>query len=214
MRLDRALVSMDWEAKHPDCHLQALSSDGSDHCPLLLQTHLSIHHMPRFHFETFWPKTPGFQEAVSRGWTCAATISDPLCRLDELFRNLKRELQKWAARRIGNVREQLLMARDIIFRLDQASERRALFDDEYELRKDLKMKCLGLSSIKWTMARQRSRIRYLADGDANTKYFHLLARGRRRRNSITRLRDDGGTVHTSHEEMEAAIYDHFNRARV
>jgi hypothetical protein len=59
VRLDRALVSIDWEALYPDCHLQALSSDASDHCPLLLQTQMSIHSKPRFHFETFWPKTTG-----------------------------------------------------------------------------------------------------------------------------------------------------------
>ena len=67
VRLDRALVSLDWEAMHPDCHLQALSSDASDHCPLLMQTQLSIQYMRRFHFESFWPKMLGYQEAVVRG---------------------------------------------------------------------------------------------------------------------------------------------------
>ena len=203
VRLDRALVSLDWEAMHPDCHLQALSSDASDHCPLLLQTQLSIQHMRRFHFESFWPKMPGYQEAVVRGWTCAPTTSDPLRRLDELLRNLKIELQRWAASRIGNIREQLLMARSIILRLDQSAERRALSDSEHQLRKDLKLKVLGLASLERTMARQRARVRFLGDGDANTKYFHLLARGRKR------SRDDTGAVCSSHDEMEAAIFDHF-----
>jgi hypothetical protein len=36
VRLDRTLVSMDWEGLFPNCHLQALSSDASDRCPLLL----------------------------------------------------------------------------------------------------------------------------------------------------------------------------------
>jgi len=209
VRLDRALVSLDWEAMHPDCHLQALSSDASDHCPLLLQTQLCIHHMRRFHFESFWPKMPGYQEAVVRGWTCAASTTDPLRRLDELFRNLKRELQSWAASRIGNIRDQLLMARSIILRLDQAAERRALSDSEHQLRKDLKLKVLGLASLERTMARQRARVRFLADGDTNTKYFHMLARGRKRRNGISRLRNASGDACSSHEQMEAAILDHF-----
>jgi hypothetical protein len=118
---------------------------------------MSIHSKPRFHFETFWPKTTGFQEAIVRGWVCATTITDPLRRLDVLLRNLKRELQKWAASRIGNVREQLLMARGLILKLDQASERRALSDEEFELRKTLKLKCLGLSSLERTIARQKSK---------------------------------------------------------
>jgi len=38
--LDRALASLEWEERFPNCHLQALGSDASDHCPLLLQTNL------------------------------------------------------------------------------------------------------------------------------------------------------------------------------
>ena len=52
VRLDRALASLDWEERFPDCHLQALASDASDHCPLLLQTSLTAYTKPRFHFET------------------------------------------------------------------------------------------------------------------------------------------------------------------
>ena len=40
VRLDRVLVSMDWEELFPNAHLQGLGSDASDHCPLLLQTNL------------------------------------------------------------------------------------------------------------------------------------------------------------------------------
>jgi hypothetical protein len=69
--------------------------------------------------------------------------------------------------------------------------------------------CLGLSSLERTIARQRLRIRFLADGDANTKYFHLLARGRKRRNNIVRIKDGNGNICTSWEEMEAAIHEHF-----
>jgi len=209
VRLDRALVSLQWEALHPDCHLLALSSDASDHCPLLLQTNLYSHHMRRFHFESFWPKTAGFQEALIQGWVSTSGSSDPLRQLDERFRNLTRELQRWAAHRIDNIREQLLMARAIILRLDRAADLRQLSDSEHQLRKDLKLKTLGLASLERTMARQKARVRFLADGDANTKYFHLLARGRKRRNAITRLRDDNNTIYTSHEQLETMIYDHF-----
>jgi hypothetical protein len=170
---------------------------------------MSIHSKARFHFESFWPRTPGFQEAVSRGWTCPPTIIDPLCRLNAMLHSLKCELQRWAANRIGNVREQLLMARDIIQKLDQASERRELSDREFELWKFLKLKCLGLSSLERTIVWQRSGIRFLTDGDANTKYFHLLSRGRKWRNTIVRIKDSSGNMCTSREEMEATIHGHF-----
>lgn len=208
VRLDCVLASLEWEEQFPACHLQALASDASDHCPLLLQTNLNISPKPRFHFEIFWPKFNDYQSVLSQSWVCTDSVSDPIVRLDYKLRNLARELRSWSARRIGIIREQLLMARTIILKLDQASDARALTESERSLRADLKQKCLGLSSLDRTIARQRSRVRFLAEGDANTKYFHLLARGRRRKNAITRLR--GQTGYTSDQTaMEQAIHEHF-----
>lgn len=51
---------------------------------------------------------------------------------------------------------------------------------ELELRRDLKALTLGLASLSRTIARQRSRCRFLRDGDANTKFFnHQACHGRR-----------------------------------
>lgn len=58
------------------------------------------------------------------------------------------------------------------------------------------------------MARQRSRVRQLREGDANAAYFHLIARGRKRRNFIPTLNVAGHTV-ADHEGMETALHDHF-----
>lgn len=53
VRLDRALASLDWEERFPACHLQAMASDASDHCLLMLHTNLAMTTKPRFHFEIF-----------------------------------------------------------------------------------------------------------------------------------------------------------------
>jgi hypothetical protein len=117
VKLDRALASLDWDHQFPSCHLQALSSDASDHCPLLLQTNVIPAAKPRFHFEVFWPKFEGYMEAVESG--CPDSITDPYRRLDNLFRNTIKQLQSWAAKRIGQIKTQLLAAREIILKLDQ-----------------------------------------------------------------------------------------------
>lgn len=56
VKLDRILVSVDWEAAFPNCFMQALSTDMSDHCPLLLSTNAATSGKRRFHFEKFWVK--------------------------------------------------------------------------------------------------------------------------------------------------------------
>jgi len=84
-------------------------------------------------------------------------------------------LKSWSAVNIRSVRLQLAAARTIIYELDVAQESRALSAEELELRRDLKANILGLSSLARTIARQRARHRFLEEGDANTRFFHLLS---------------------------------------
>jgi hypothetical protein len=99
-------------------------------------------------------------------------------------------------------------ARELILQLDIAQEERGLRDEEARLRKRMKMRCLGLSSLEWTMARQCSTVRQLREGDAKTAYFHLIARGRKRCNYIASLTVDGSTM-ADHTAMEEALHHHF-----
>jgi len=161
-----------------------------------------------FHFELFWPKFDDYIDVVLEAWKRPANIQDPMLRLDAMLRSLVRDLQRRAAERISEIKAQLLMARELVLRLDSAQERRQLSEAENGLRKRLKMRCLGLSSLERTMARQRSRVRQLSEGDANTAYFHLIARGRKRHNFIPALSVDDHII-TDHCVMELALHSHF-----
>lgn len=48
----------------------------------------------------------------------------------------------------------------------------------------------------------------MSEGDTNTAYFHLIARGRKRRNFTPSLTADGHVI-TEHENMEMALHSHF-----
>ena len=60
-----------------------------------------------------------------------------------------------------------------------------------------------------TMARLRSRIGWLKEGDANTRLFHMLARHRKKKNFIAKLKE-GDNILTTHEEKAAAIFDFYS----
>jgi hypothetical protein len=76
-KLDRALVSIDWQIMYPDSLLQALSSSISDHTPLHLSLNACHRTKKRFKFEMFWLKLDGFDDVVKEGWRCAPSILDP-----------------------------------------------------------------------------------------------------------------------------------------
>ena len=165
--------------------------------------------MPRFRFESFWVRLDGFEEAVKQAWDCHLPGADACRVLDHKLRKTAKALQSWSIKNIGSVRSQLFMARELIAQFDTAQEHRLLSDDEQTLRKQLKLISLGLASLARTIARQRSRLRFLEEGDANTKFFHLQACHRNRKNHIPSI-SHNGVWFSSDEAKSEVIYGYFN----
>jgi hypothetical protein len=57
--------------------------------------------------------------------------------------------------------------------------------------------------------RQKSRIRWLKEGERNTKFFHRTVIQRRHCNRITHLVSDAGVTLHSHADMETNLVDYF-----
>lgn len=155
-RIDRVFVPPEWDMLHPHSELSSFATLCSDHAPLLLRTDSTAAMTKRFHFRAFWPKLPGYLDMVQRVWHCPLQDADPFRRLDWLLRNTSRALQSWSQRCIGNIRIQLEIAKEVIHRLEMAMDRRPLTAHEEDLRKKLKLKALGLSSLQ----RNKSRACY------------------------------------------------------
>jgi hypothetical protein len=129
----------------------------------------------------------GFMAVVQEAWTSQPWQPCPFKRLDLKLRATAKRLASWSSKFIGSVKMQILMATELITRFDVAMESRVLAPEERALRRLLKKKLLGLASLERTIARQRSRILWLQEGDACTRFFHLHASHRRRKNFIGHL---------------------------
>jgi hypothetical protein len=69
-KLDRVLVSVEWEEKYPLVSARALTRTGSDHTPLLIETGSPAHlgRTRHFSFELSWLKQEGFFDMVKDLW--------------------------------------------------------------------------------------------------------------------------------------------------
>jgi hypothetical protein len=208
-RLDRVFSTVDWEVAFPSSFLSAMSSSTSDHCPLLLNLSLHFNSGKRFRFEYFWPKADGFLEIVEGAWNAAPPIENPFKRLAVKLSATAKALTSWSDKFIGNNKLQILVANELILRLDVAMESRALSLEERGFRRLLKRKLLGLASLERTIARHRSQIHWLSEGDACTKFFHLYANHRRHKNFIAHLQVDGVLISDQDEKAKAvdAFYE-------
>jgi exonuclease III len=208
-RIDRVFCTPEWELLFPTCYLHSLPSLMSDHTPLLLQGELDYRHAPSFKFENFWTAMQGFQETVHEAWNKEVFSALPLKRLHIKLSRTAKAINRWRKDKVGDTKLQLAIVKEILLQLEAAQEFRALSDQELQLRRQLKTRSIGLAAIEKARIRQKSRLTYIRCGDANTKYFHIRASSRRRKNYIHCLHTDEGMVF-AHEDKEKVIQDYFS----
>jgi hypothetical protein len=190
----------------PNSLLQSVATDGSDHCPLLFSLSAIRPGKARFHFEAFWTKLDGFQETIQDAWASVPVSVCPFDTLARKFRSTVRALQSWSHKKVGHVNSQLGLAREVLHQLEIAEHNRQLSNQERWLLNQLKKHSPALLSLQRTIARSRSRICWLDEGDANTALFHSYARHRKRKNFICKLTTEDGQFLFSHEEKEDNIF--------
>ena len=93
--------------------------------------------------------------------------------------------------------------------LEKAQEERSLTQEEWEFKKYLKTKSMGIAAIQKSRARQHSRLTWIRKGDTNTCFFQLHANMRKKKSFIATPNGDSGPV-ISQENKSALAFNHFS----
>lgn len=206
-RIDRILISKEWELKFLAYQLCPASTAVSDHCPLFLKK-MNVKHYRGFRFESYWLSLEGFKEIVAQAWAKPLFSSCAIRRLHVRLSRAVKALSKWSRELKKKGSFARLLANEVIFRLDLAQEDRPLSSSEVRLRKFLKARLLGFTAIDRVKWRQRSRITWIKEGDSNSKFFHIRANGRRRKNHISMLCSNSDEIF-EHDGKAGLLRSHF-----
>lgn len=208
-RIDRVFHTPDWEEVIVNPIIQPLSSSTSDHCPLLVLPLETPPITPRFRFESFWPDMPGCLDCVKEAWQSPTPANqNSMMTLHVKLTRTGKALKKWTKTLIPQGKLTMEICHEVILRLELAQEQRQLIQQETQLIKKLKSRLLGLTAIEKSRARQKSRLTWTRKGDANTKYFQLMANNRKKQNFIHTLQSSDGVV-SSQQDKHKVIDDHF-----
>nr|ABB47228.1 retrotransposon protein, putative, LINE subclass [Oryza sativa Japonica Group] len=85
-------------------------------------------------------KLPDFMEVTAQSWNRPIGATNPLAKFHLKLCRLGRDLKRWSRTHVGDIKLRLAIANEVIFQLEVAQESRILSDEEYQLRKDLKLK--------------------------------------------------------------------------
>lgn len=174
-RLNRSLVNAQWKPLHPHASLLHLTAIHSNHKPLLLNTNPGSHNLPKpFRFEAMWLEHPDtsyiIQAALQKGHSLATKL-----------KNTKVALRKWNKTVFGHISQKTTALRNLVEDLQNGPQDAASISQEQQAVIDL-MELEKQEAIFW---KERSKVRWVEEGDLNTHYFHVSTVIHRRYNHIT-----------------------------
>jgi hypothetical protein len=187
-RIDRVLISDEWASRWGSVALWALPRDVSDHCPLILKYSREDWGPKPFRFNNFWLENKKFQEVVETFWVSHKVEGWMSFVLKEKFKMLKSTLRAWHKNEYGGLEAKIEELVVEINDLDVRGELVGLSALEVDSRKDKFVSLWKFLKNKEALMFQRSRSKWLKEGDANTKFFHNCVKARSKGNLISAIR--------------------------
>jgi hypothetical protein len=125
--------------------------------------------------------------------------------LKDRLKGLKVAIKEWSTDVYGKPEERKKFLIDKILSLDVQSENGGISDVEVVARKQLFEELWTLLKSIDSMTFHRSRVKWIKEGDSNSRYFHNCIRARRRSNNIIALHTGNGVVEGPVRVREATV---------
>nr|ABA98398.1 retrotransposon protein, putative, unclassified [Oryza sativa Japonica Group] len=195
-KLDRVLMTTEWESKFPMVSVHALEQGVSDHTPLLLDSGSTafIGNHKQFKLELSWLTHDDFHDRVVKIWNKPVKGRNLVQQWNNKMSALRKHLRGWAAHMSGMYKQEKKSLQSTVDELDIAVEVRVLTEverDQLTQARDRLVMLLREEETKWFQRAKTSDVRL---GDNNTKYFQMVANGKHRKKRIFYLEQDEGKI--------------------
>ncbi|XP_055825193.1 uncharacterized protein LOC129893811 [Solanum dulcamara] len=207
-RLDRGMVNDKWLEMMPQTSITHLPSVGLSHCPLLLEmTDHNQHHTKYFKFLNCWTKQSSFLDTVSNCWNRTMEGNLMWC-FHQKMKRLAAILSTWSR----------LQFRDIYAKVKEYEDKARQAEKELitvnSEENRTKLHALNTEYIKYlkmeeSILKQKTQLHWFKEGDMNSKYFHALIRGRRRKLYIHKIQNEDDNWVQGEENIAKASCEHF-----
>ncbi|CAA7024778.1 unnamed protein product [Microthlaspi erraticum] len=189
-KLDRALVNEAWMDKYPNSNALFDAPGSSDHSPCLVSLSNNLTRRKcRFMFFNLFTSHPDYSTLISEAWNAPILAAGSMSSLYQKLRMAKICCKNLNRSSFSNIQAR---TKEAFQRLEDI-QKRVLTSPEQDLFEEeaiAKAQWLHLSAAEESFFHQKSRIRWLKDGDSNTGFFHKSVKANLSKNIIHYLRDD------------------------
>ncbi|XP_019235367.1 PREDICTED: uncharacterized protein LOC109215708 [Nicotiana attenuata] len=196
-KIDRALINAEWMLAMPHLEVWIMDPHCSDHSPLSIALEENEDCSPKpFKFLNHLAEHDDFIKLINEAWegpeeqNSIRSIWQKLKRVKQAMKVLNNNEYNVVGDQIKVCRQRLT---DLQEQMRDPGQDEALVADVKEMKMQLE-KWLG---VEESIMRQKSRVKWLKLGDANTAYFFASMKNRCSQNKIRRLiKCNGNTVQT------------------
>ncbi|XP_024636355.1 uncharacterized protein [Medicago truncatula] len=121
---------------------------------------------------------------------------------------IKLSLKEWHVSHTQNLPRKILDLKERLATLDGKGEVEVLTEEDCAELLGVSSKLHSLSRLNTSICWKQSRVQWLRDGDANSKFFHSVLSRRRRHNALSSILVDDVVVEGV-EPIRNAVFTHF-----
>ncbi|GKU94200.1 hypothetical protein SLEP1_g7726 [Rubroshorea leprosula] len=193
-RLDRFLLSTKMSNMEGQWIQQGLPRNISDHCAIVLKSRTTDWGPRPFRVLDAWQQHPDFKKLVEDKWSEMEVEGFAGYKCQQKLKLLKGFLKGWNKEVFGNMEAQYEQAVKKIEQVDMQNEIADLEDAEIVKRQEGFSEMWDVLRKKELIWKQKSRSKWVCEGDANTRFFHRVTKGRRAQNNIAGLMCEGAWI--------------------
>lgn len=155
-----------------------------------------------------WLSHPSFKDVVEKSWRDADIIGWGSYVFKEKLKRLKEALKMWNRDHFGSIDTKISLLRKEIKDLDERDDLGRLSEEEAIRRREIMAQLLLQLNNKKSLLSQKARLRWLREGDVNSKTFHRAINYRRNINRLMGLEIRGDWIDDPRKVKEA-VREHF-----
>ncbi|XP_071700645.1 uncharacterized protein [Rutidosis leptorrhynchoides] len=183
-KLDRFLVTEKTIRLLGDLSVVALDRRISDHCPLLLRDKVMDFGPKPTRMFDHWLTKDGAEQAIKNSWEKPINSNRPNVKFRKKLKRVKEDLKNWYKGEFEVLEQEICKYKQEADSWERIAEARDLIEAERLEWLNARNKWNDKETAKSNMLRHKARLKWISDGDENSRFFHSMIKRRASKNNI------------------------------